>query len=115
MYKIPKNIKNNIPEYFYPAMAGELFAVAGINKGLSMFSDDKYLNTSTSGWTEAFNETCRKLKMQWLLNYRETLEWDESDLFDAELEKRILNKGNTDAYYTYLVYKHSVSNSKQNQ
>ena len=46
--------------------------------------------TSTSGWYEAFKATCKKLDLQWLLDYHETLEWYKSDLFDDEIAQEII-------------------------
>lgn len=108
-YKIPQDIKDRIPDYFYFAMAGELFSVAGYDKGIDMFQDDNNYDSSTNGWKQAFRMTCRKLDMEWLYEYWNTLEWYDSDIFDSEIELEIFNKfkkgrpNTANCYYKYLV------------
>ena len=92
-YKIPENIKNRIPDYFYVAMAGELVSVFGV--WILQFHEDLGyydLDCGTGGWVEAFRATCRKLDMQWLMEYYTTLDWFDGDLFDGEIEDEIIDR-----------------------
>ena len=114
-YKIPEEIANRIPAYFYYAMAGELLSIYG----LQLFElrkededDEGYydLDSSTYGWNEAFKATCRKLDMWWLVEYYDTLDWYDGDLFDGEIEDEIIEIFCTkdriiehpNCYYRYL-------------
>lgn len=117
-YKIPKEIKQKIPKYFYYAMGGELVSIFGVQV-LTPEDKNDVINentvyeidfvTSTSGWYEAFKATCKKLDLQWLLNYHETLEWYKSDLFDDEIAQEIIKyfssepKSRGNSYYLYLI------------
>lgn len=117
-YHIPEEIENRIPEYFYIAMAGELCSIFGwqifekyedpYHPEIEPFYD---LGSSTSGWCEAFKATCKKLGMDWLLEYYRTLEWYDSDMFDGIIENCIItnfiNIENEDdnPYYHYLCNK----------
>lgn len=115
-YSIPKDIKDNIPDYFYYAMAGELVSIFGLHilQKQSYKEDEWYdLETITNGWYEAFKAACRKLDMDWLLEYRNQLEWYDSDIFDGEIEKEIVEKfckhnhmeDHANCYYKYLLSK----------
>ena len=126
-YVIPEDIDSKIPEAFYPAMAGELCAIFGPrvfekisvveydeeNDEVYMDEDCAYydLSSSTGGWVEAFKATCEKLDMMWLLEYWNTLEWYDSDIFDGIIEDRIIDKfiesedSHCNAYYRFLVEK----------
>ena len=95
-YKIPKEIDDKIPEYFYYAFAGELFSIYG--PGLfkpweetcrdgSPYYD---LDSSSARWDLAFRQTCVKLGMHWLLDYYHTLGWYNGDRFDGIVEWRII-------------------------
>ena len=117
-YKIPLEIKQKIPKYFYYAMGGELVSIFGVEV-LTPEDKNDVINentvyeidfvTSTSGWYEAFKATCKKLDLQWLLDYHETLDWYKSDLFDDEIAQEIIKyfssepKSRANSYYLYLV------------
>ena len=96
-YSIPDDIETLIPPHFYAAFAGELFSTYGWKRGRDIFYperplSDRYMCDFQSGnalWTNAFRMTCRKLKLDTLLNYYESLRWDESDHFDGIMEERI--------------------------
>ena len=110
-YSIPEEIKNKIPNKFYYVMGGELCAIFG-PKIFEKFEEDYYdLNSSTVGWVEAFKETCRKLDMQWILDYWNTLEWYDGDIFDGEIEAGIIKRfciedmPTANSYYKYLLTK----------
>lgn len=126
-YTIPKDIESRIPDYFYYAMAGELVSIFGpwilekqdypeYDDGNEILGDPNVdgsyydLNSSTSGWNEAFKMTCKKLNMMWLMDYYETLEWYYSDIFDGIIEDRIIENyiekdhihDHANCYYKYL-------------
>lgn len=83
---VPIDIDSRIPTYFYPALAGELYSIYGPR----VFEPcDGNLNAGTHGWYAAMRETCRKLNLGWLMDYYDALPWDKSELFDAEIEKRV--------------------------
>lgn len=126
-YTIPEEIDNKIPQYFYYAMAGELCSIFGpeiFQKITDVEYDDAgnrippkddvdhsyyYLDSSSGGWYEALRMTCKKLDMEWLLNYLDSLEWYDSDIFDGIIEARIIEyfieaeDYNCNVYYQYLI------------
>ena len=112
IYSIPKEVNERIPDYFYQAFAGELFAVFGYKTAMRMFEQcDKGvidLCAGSSGWLMAFEMTCAKLNMMWLYNYRHELEWDSASIFDLRIESRIaerfaeVDSDSAGDYYMYL-------------
>lgn len=91
MYTIPKHIKDDIPDEFYPMMLKELTDIFGdiiLNRYCGYFD----LQSSTVGWGKALNSTCKSLDMMWLIKYYEELPWYDSDLFDGEIEEEIIQK-----------------------
>ena len=117
-YNIPDDINSRIPNYFYYAMAGELVSIFGPTiLQLIDYSEDgedySYydLDSGCSGWFMAFNATCHKLDMTWLMDYRKTLEWYDGDIFDGIIEDRIIEQfcekdhtqDHCNCYYKYLV------------
>ena len=94
-YQIPDEIKSKIPQHFYSALAGELCSVFGP----SIFEKDDETDTyglaficCTAGWFAGFKMTCEKLNMEWLVEYHDSLEWYDSDLFDGEMEDMIIEQ-----------------------
>ena len=67
------------------------------------------LASSTSAWMQAFRMTCRKLELDWILKYYESLPWYDSDVFDGIIEQEIsrhfMNRKEDrgDEYYRYLL------------
>lgn len=117
-YEIPLEIKQKIPEYFYYAMGGELVSIFGIEVLIPEDANDEINEytvygidfvTPTSGWYEAFKATCKKLDLQWLLDYHKTLDWEKGDLFDDEIAQEIIKyfslepKNRANSYYLYLL------------
>lgn len=110
-YKIPKEVLDSIPEYFWWAFAGELVSVFST----SIFVKDEfgqmglYFISGTIGWNAALKMTCHKLYMDWLYEYYEKLEWWESDMFDDKFEDLLVSKfvhadrQPEDSYYSYLM------------
>ena len=110
-YKIPEEILAKVPQYFWPAFAGELISVFGLavfEKG-EADSYDLFYVSSTSGWNAALQMTCNKLDMKWLFDYYDRLEWWQSDMFDGEFEdlliKNFVEADNLPAgsYYAWLI------------
>lgn len=110
-YTIPENIKSRIPEYFYYALGGEYVSIMGATAllrdtdGLSLLD----YNGGTAGYAEAFKMTCKKLDMDWLYEYWDSLPWYQSDLFDCEISIEVMKcfdkEDNANAYYKYLLSK----------
>lgn len=112
-YKVPENILMRIKKEFYIALLGELVSVFGphiLNKiDESTWSDEEReifcttdelneetlesyynFNSSTCGWSVAFEMTCRKMNMQWLYDYYKNLPtYVESDIFDGVIEANV--------------------------
>lgn len=125
----PKEIDDHIPNYFYYAMAGELVSIFG-PKILEKVDYPEYdddgnqipgdpnvdasyydLYSGTGGWLAAFKMTCKKLDMMWLMEYREGLEWYDSDILDGIIEDRIIknfiekdhSQDHANCYYKYIL------------
>lgn len=110
-YKIPEEILAKVPQYFWPAFAGELISVFGLavfEKG-EADSYGLFYVSSTSGWNAALRMTCNKLDMKWLFDYYDKLEWWQSDMFDGEFEdlliKNFVESGDKPehTYYSWLI------------
>ena len=111
------DVISKIPEYFYPAFAGELVSVFGISV-LTPYKDGVnpllYISGS-GGWNMALEMACRKLNMDWMLDWYDKLEWYDSDDFDCELVELIKSKflnGKLEfanSYYRWLLDKFEVS------
>lgn len=80
------DILSKIPDYFWQAFAGELAAIFGFDI-FNPWIVDAY--ESTAGWGMAFEVTCKKLDLDWLWHLYDGLDWEESDLFDDEVQKRL--------------------------
>ena len=117
-YHIPAEIKSRIPQYFYSAFAGELFSILGgaiFDKDESGFYSLVYIS-GTTGWSEALKMTCRKLDMEWLLDYYDSLPWYDSDIFDGEIEDMVISEfvdagekpKSAHMYYQFLLEKNCV-------
>ncbi len=124
-YNIPKEIKEKIPSMFYEALFGELVSVFGFEflvpheelynekdlvKGYTeMVGEFIFASENTSGYNAAFIQTCRKLSMEWLIDYEKTLEWYDSDIFFNEISTGMIKnlckdkKECPNNYYTFLI------------
>lgn len=112
-YKIPDEILDDIPPYFYAAFAGELYAVFGPTifdrtgtDGMPMIFNFE----GTTGWGAAFRPVASRLELSWLTDYYDTLDWFDSDLFDDQLCGLLFKKfiaeadpSMTSPYYLYLI------------
>lgn len=124
-YNIPKEIKEKIPLMFYQALFGELVSVYGfeflipheelynekdlVKSYIEMVSEFIFASENTSGYNAAFIQTCRKLSMEWLIDYEKTLEWYDSDIFFNEISSEMIKNfcvGKSkpeNNYYTFLI------------
>lgn len=118
-YNIPTEIDIKIPSYFYIALAGELCSILGpqiFNKITDLDEDTEEefsyydFDSGTAGWYAAFKATCKKLDLQWLLNYYDALKWYDRDIFDDIIEDRVVTRfidkdNHCNEYYKYLMTK----------
>ena len=107
-------ILSNIPDYFSPAFAGELVSVFGseVLEPSETVEDPLFYISGTIGWNAALRMTCKKLGIDWLMNWYDELEWFDSDDFDGELVEMINSKflkvesESANPYYRWLIDKH---------
>lgn len=105
------DVISEIPDYFYPAFAGEIVAVFGTNvlKPSEDGESPLFYISGTSGWNAALRMACKKLGLSDLWDWYDKLEWYDSDDFDGELVELLISKfiGNTDQscnpYYKWLM------------
>ena len=106
-------IEEKIPDYFYPAFAGELCSIFGVSifrklstidydedgSAITNWANSYYdLHTYSSGWFRALEITCKKLEMEWLIDYWVGLEWYDSDIFNELLEDKVVTNFINKAY-----------------
>ena len=88
------DVISEIPDYFYPAFAGELVSVFGADV-LKHPEDEEspliYIS-GTSGWNATLRMTCKKLGLSDLWDWYDKLEWYDSDDFDGELVGLLISK-----------------------
>ena len=104
-------ILSNIPDYFYPAFAGELVSVFGseILDPSETGEVPLFYISGTTGWNAALRMTCKKLGIDWLMSWYDELEWFDSDNFDGELlemtETKFLDNSSESngSYYRWII------------
>ena len=109
-------ILSNIPDYFYPAFAGELVSVFGseILEPSETGEVPLFYISGTTGWNAALRMTCKKLGIDWLMSWYDELEWFDSDDFDGELVEMINSKflkaeyESANIYYLWLMHSNGV-------
>lgn len=90
VYKMPKEIKDVITPAFCIQFMKELHHVWGFS--LEDFDYDSVsFCEGTGGWFESLTSTCRKTNNDKLIKYYNSLDWYDSDLFDAELTEMLVN------------------------
>lgn len=99
-YKMPEDIRALISDEFLKEFRRQLFRIYDY-LSLETFYDFGISNLgSTGGWQAAFGKACLLTNNEKLLNYWRKLDWDDSELFDWELEKALLDRklilGNSD-------------------
>lgn len=88
-YEIPEEIKERIPEKFYQNLRNEIICVFGKDAfdrfdNLEEFSFSDYI-IGTFGMECAIKAVCKKLGLDWLFEYYDSLDWYQSDQFDSEM------------------------------
>ena len=98
-YTIPEEIDAKIPDYFYPALAGELYAAFGYHKIEDVIeayengTEDAYPVAETDYFSAAFAMACKKLDMLWLLAYKSLeISYFESVDFGEILCERVIEE-----------------------
>lgn len=89
-YKIPEHIMTLITYDFLKEFRNQLFR---INKHYSLdtFADFGIpTNTSTCGWYAAFGKACLLTNKEELFDYRRSLAWYDSYIFDGELAEMLI-------------------------
>lgn len=111
-YTIPEEIDSRIPDYFYPALAGELYAVFDyhcLEQVMELYeecNDDPIAETDS--YSVAFMIACRKLNMMWLYDYcSRDISCVQFVDFGEIILQRIIDRDNwgnedTEKYFKYL-------------
>lgn len=101
-YQIPNNFKEMLTKDFLMTFKQELDKVFNIETTGTLWST--YLKLEgTTGWHEAFTQTCEKHKSDKLYNYYNILDWVESDQFDDQIgdlmcKYNVIEEGNPSEY-----------------
>lgn len=83
-YSIPQEIRDLMDLKFQNQFLEEMHMIFGI--AIDMFSWNELFNyENTSGWSEAFLNTCRKTNKKEIIDYYRTLGWEQGDIFDDNL------------------------------
>jgi hypothetical protein len=88
-YSIPQEYLNIINLEFLSAFREELYKMNYVSLG-SFYDDSLSHVESTSGWSVAFKLACINTNKENLYKYWQTLPWYDSDLFDYELSKLLI-------------------------
>lgn len=111
------DVISEIPDYFYPAFAGELVSVFGTDV-LKHPEDEEsplFYIQGTSGWNQALRMACKKLGLSDLWNWYNKLEWYDSDIFDGELVELLISKFIHTEYQSCKQYYKWLMNEKRNE
>lgn len=111
------DVISEIPDYFYPAFAGELVAVFGANvlKPSEDGESPLFYISGTSGWNQALRMACKKLGLSDLWNWYNKLYWYDSDIFDGELVELLISKFIHTEYQSCKQYYKWLMNEKRNE
>lgn len=111
-YTIPEEIDAKIPDYFYPALAGELYSVFDyrrLEQVVSVYEkDNDWPVAETDYYSVAFMITCKKLDMMWLYDYcSREIAYTQFVDFGEIILQRIIDRDNwsnedTEKYFRYL-------------
>lgn len=90
-YTIPSDIKILITDDFLNEFLYQLIRIAGISP--YDFADEgiEYV-TGTCSWYAAFGKACIDTDNKKLFDYRNSLEWYDSDIFDSEIIGVLIKK-----------------------
>ena len=91
-YTIPEHIKALATDDFLKEFRNQLFRIHKYYS-LDTFADEGLSeNTSTFGWYAAFYKACRLTGKEELLDYRNSLEWYDADIFDGEITDMLIEQ-----------------------
>lgn len=101
-YTIPIDIKNLISDGFLNEFLYQLIRITGISP--YDFADEgiEYLS-GTCGWDAAFGKACINTENKKLFDYRNSLEWYDSDIFDSEIIGVLIEKEFILGYKTDII------------
>lgn len=90
-YTIPSDIKILITDRFLKEFLYQIIRIAGISP--YDFADEgiEYV-TGTCSWYVAFGKACIDTDNKKLFDYRNSLEWYDSDIFDGELINILIDR-----------------------
>ena len=132
-HRFTDEVERLIPDYFYPAFAGELISVFGWKWAQTAFSawspdydeesdiaeslltPEDYsepiydLDSNSSGWAAALVSTFKRLKMIEIANLYLSFEWFEADLFNDIIEDRIVDRFINNGQYDNSYYGHIIN------
>ena len=101
-YTIPIDIKNLISDGFLNEFLYQLIRITGISP--YDFADDGIEYTQgTGGWYAAFGKACIDTDNKKLFDYRNSLEWYDSDIFDSEIIGVLIEKEFILGYKTDII------------
>ena len=111
-YTIPAEIDVKIPDYFYSALAGELYAIFDyrcLELVMELYEDDNdWPVAETDYYSTALMITCKKLDMMWLYDYcSREIAYTQFVDFGEIILQRIIDRDNwgnedTEKYFKYL-------------
>ena len=91
-YAMPENIISLITYDFLKEFRNQLFRIHE-HYSLETFADFGIpINTSTSGWYAALGKTCLLTHKEEVFDYWRELPWYDSDIFDGELAKMLVDR-----------------------
>lgn len=103
-YTIPSNIKNLITDDFLNEFLYQLIRITGISP--YDFADDGIVYLlGIGGWDTAFGKACINTENKKLFDYRNSLEWYDSDIFDSEIICVLIDREFILGYKTDIIKK----------
>lgn len=90
LYKDHTEILGRIPNCFYEQLIDELVGVFGKDI-LDCAKEYGDLCSGTYGWHKAMGLAAEKLGLSWIMEYSDSIEWYDSDVFDGLIEERCCN------------------------
>lgn len=91
-YTTPEKYKQMYTNDFLKEFRRQLYRMHE-NYSLELFADEGIpINTSTMGWYAAFGKACLLTNNEELLDYYDTLGWEDSDVFDDDLVNLMVDK-----------------------
>ena len=97
--EIPKNIKDLITKDFLKEFKKQLFSMwcwwSRNEEDFTEYSEKDFADfcfneIGTGYWDIAFENACKTQKTEELLIYKNSLDWQEIDIFDSEIAKKLI-------------------------